>query len=336
MEILKADSAGFRALWTELYSRGRFQHPLFQPGNIAYYRALTGGDDVTDYSFLLAHEGVPLCGVLMSANGHDQGPEIELTGFGLPVLFVTNRDVPLNELKSGFRYFTEELSRLLVEQEISSIIYRDFLIDNAVSLFGRYLLDNGAGIKSYFTQVIDLTQSETAMKQQVRKSCKNWINWGEKNIELRIVESSSISRDDIEQFRTLHIQAAGRETRTESTWDFQFGMVSDQEAFLIMGSIDNKLVTAALFPYSNDYCFYGVSASDRENFDKPISHSTVWNAILHARKLGCARFELGPQYYTIQDPDISAKELGISSFKRGFGGNTLVRLDLTWNRMPES
>lgn len=335
MEIVRADSEQFNALWAELYAGGRFRHPLFQPGNVDYYKALLDDDGYTDCSFVLVHEGVPMCGVLMSAAEAGAGGEVRISGFGLPVLFVTNRDIPDNELKSGFRYFSEELERRIVEVNAASIHYRDFLFNNALSLFGRYLLDRGAGIKPYFTQVIDLTRSETEIKRQVRKSCKNWINWGAKNIDLRILDNTSIHRDDIEQFRKLHVSASGRETRSQSSWDFQYRMVSDQEAFIILGSMEGELVTAGLFPYSRDYCFYGVSASNRQNFDKPISHSTVWNAILHAKQLGCERFELGPHYYAVQDPDVSAKEMGISSFKRGFGGQTLVRLDLFWNGDPE-
>ena len=49
----------------------------------------------------------------------------------------------------------------------------------------------------------------------------------------------------------LHINVAGKETRSINTWDKQFEMINKGEAFLVLGEYDNELVTGGLFLYSN-------------------------------------------------------------------------------------
>jgi lipid II:glycine glycyltransferase (peptidoglycan interpeptide bridge formation enzyme) len=140
----------------------------------------------------------------------------------------------------------------------------------------------------------------------------------------------------MEGFRLLHRQAAGRETRSRKTWDLEYEMVLQGEAFVVLAYLEQALVTAALFLYSPRYCYYGVSASNRDLFDKPLSHIVLWTAILHAKGLGCRFFEMGKQLYPGQgDPLPTQKELNISTFKRGFGGKTQIRLDVVWKRLNE-
>jgi lipid II:glycine glycyltransferase (peptidoglycan interpeptide bridge formation enzyme) len=72
-----------------------------------------------------------------------------------------------------------------------------------------------------------------------------------------------------------------------------------------------------------------VSASRRALFGKPISHALVWEALRHAKHLGCRWFETGEQLYPASGPaSPTEKQLGISAFKRGFGGSTHVRLKI--------
>ena len=51
----------------------------------------------------------------------------------------------------------------------------------------------------------------------------------------------------MEEFRNLHIQVSGRETRSITTWEKQFKMVLENEAFLALGCLDKKLVAELVF-----------------------------------------------------------------------------------------
>jgi lipid II:glycine glycyltransferase (peptidoglycan interpeptide bridge formation enzyme) len=56
----------------------------------------------------------------------------------------------------------------------------------------------------------------------------------------------------------------------------------------------------------------------------------MWTAILHAKKNGCLWFEVGEQYFQNHpiDKPPTKKEIGISDFKAGFGGNTKIYMDI--------
>ena len=138
--------------------------------------------------------------------------------------------------------------------------------------------------------------------------------------------------DDIIQCNKLHIEAAGIETRSYKTWELQYKQILNNELFVVTGKINSELVTFGFFPYNNKYCFYGVSASKRELFDKPLSHAIIWQAIEHAKQIGCKYFELGGHYYKNYDNDIDEKELNIGFFKRGFGGKTKVLFNIFVNK----
>jgi len=155
----------------------------------------------------------------------------------------------------------------------------------------------------------------------------------------QILDSSNVTLGSIEDFRKLHTHEAGRETRSKESWRRQFEMVQAGEAFVVLAQLNNELVSAGFFMHSKTNCYYGVSASRRDMFEKPMFHSLMWSAILHAKTLGCRWFEMGwqlflnqaylPSYLTFADKPPSKKELGISEFKAGFGGETRMFLDLT-------
>ena len=159
------------------------------------------------------------------------------------------------------------------------------------------------------------------------------INWGKGNLLIQLQDRDSIQKESIERFRQLHIQVSGQETRSQETWDLQYEMVRHGEAFLVLGELKGELVTAALFLLSPSSCFYGVSASNRALFDKPLSHVVLWNAILNAKNWGCSFFEMGKIDYPHQGvPVPNQKELSISTFKRGFGGQSQTQLDVIWQK----
>ena len=200
-----------------------------------------------------------------------------------------------------------------------------------ISFFGNLLLDIKASCEPSFSQVIDLSLNENSLHQMVRKSYQSLINWGLNNLKIEIFDYNNYQSDLIYSFKNLHFSVSGKKTRNDKTWEIQGEMVKSREAFIVTGLYNDKLLTAALFICSDNYCYYGVSASNREHFDKPLSHSIIWKAILHAKALGLHFFELGEQIFQNENITLTQnfkKELGISKFKRGFGGHIHQRLKI--------
>lgn len=330
MQVIQADSSGFNEAWDQLYRESDLQIPFYQPWNIQYYEAMMQDTQSKDCSFIIEEEGVPLAGLRMSLGKSVKGYR-ELTGFGLPIYYVESRGMTVPQYRRVQKRLKTELDNLLTRYSVSSICYQDFLDQGRFSFFGKTLLNKAAKAVPYFTVMIDLSPPEVDLFRKVRKSYKSLINWGMKNLNLRVLSSENTVSEDIDEFRELHFEVAGRKTRPDRTWELQYKMICHSEAFAIMGDLGGELVTAGLFSMSPGYCYYGVSASKREQFSKPLSHAVLWKAIVYAKQCGCRVFETGTQVYPNQGKPIpTQKELAISTFKRGFGGQTKVRLNIHW------
>ena len=156
------------------------------------------------------------------------------------------------------------------------------------------------------------------------------INWGNRELQPKVFDAENITWELINEFRQLHIRESGRETRSEESWRRQLEMVQAGEAFIVLGHLNGELVSSGFFMNSKTNCYYLSSASRRNLFEKPLFHSLMWAAILHAKERGCKWFEVGEQLYPnhpYQNPP-TKKELGISVFKSGFGGEIRMFLDL--------
>ena len=328
MKIANVNDLGFRDLWYQLFLENDYQYPLYQPWNLEYYRAYAENSEFKDTSFVITENKTPVLGVRATVTVNPNG-ESEVSCFGLPLLYIENRCIDKSQRQGAYKILRDWLDNLLEIYPKCSIVYQDFLTSNSLSVVGEYLMESGSQAKLYFSRVIDLSSPEVELHSQIRKSYKNLINWGKKNLVIRILDEKTIKLEDIELFRQLHQHVSGRKTRSHQTWNLQYQMIYHKEAFAIMGEFEGDLVTAALFPYSSKYCYYGVSVSRRELFDKPLSHALIWSAMQYAKQQGCHFFELGSQLYSNQgDPIPNKKELNISTFKRGFGGRTQVRVNI--------
>jgi hypothetical protein len=329
LRLVRMGDQGFEQLWNCLLQGVDCLDALYGRVSLEFYREYCGSSDVDDLSFVVVEYARPLCGV--RAFRHIlKGGVVEISCFGLPLLFVEQQKAPAIDLARAQRLLQKDIELLLQRQPIGTIIrYRDRLHGGRLSSLCRFLLDQGGKASPSFSQVIDLSLSEDALHRGLTKSYKWAVNWGKKNLAINILNKNSITSVHIEQFRQLHIESAGRETRTQKSWTLQYNMVCAGEAFCVFAFSEGKLVSAALFPYSRSHCFYGVSASCRDLFDKPISHGVIWVAVLYAKTLGLRYFEMGEQLFPMTPrTSPSQKELGISFFKRAFGGESLVFLDV--------
>ncbi|MBF0127017.1 MAG: GNAT family N-acetyltransferase [Magnetococcales bacterium] len=325
MEIVFAAHPEFPRHWSDLTLGHGVLHPFHLPGHLEYAREYFGGG-FAECSVVVVEAGKPLLGVLWSVQNRPDGV-VELNAFGRPVAYVEAGEIPSGQRQRAFMAVKQQLDTLLQTRSIAVLRYQDPLPGGALTSLGEHLLDMGAVATPVFSSILDLTHGTQPLWGRVRKSYKSLINWGRNHLEIQV----AFDPDRFEAFRQLHIQEAGRETRSPRSWELQAGMIQQGEAFMITGELEGTLVTAALFIHNAATCYYGVSASRRDLFDKPLSHAILWRAIEQARQLGCRQFEMGEQLYPNQhNPD--RKNLNISQFKRGFGGDTRLSLDLRWSR----
>ena len=214
----------------------------------------------------------------------------ELSGFGRPVYCFGDKKVALKAFKKLYRC-------------CKTVWYRSDGLDP----IGRFLLENGHKPELFYTQVIDLTKSVPDLHADMRKSYQNLAN--------KYQPVVSAYSGDLDKFKQLHIDVCGHQTRSDKTWDMQKKMVESGEAYIVHSP---SWDAAGLFIYGEGSCYYGVGKA----LNGASSHPILWRAIYHAKKLGCTEFEMGEQVF-----NGDKKASGISSFKRGFGGKTIVRLE---------
>ena len=328
--IISNDHQRFFELLNQIGISVGYQSALHTQSGLTWYRQrpIDEGKSVQDRSFILILNDIPVI-AFQGANVENQG-KINLLAYEIPCISIENKAKLTAKIS---KIFIKEFEK--ASEEVNGYIScRDFLIDGELSTLSRHLLSKGAKITPIFSKVIDLNKDESTLKSHLRKSYRSLVNWGLRELQPQIQDSSNITWEHIKSFSELHKREAGRETRSKDSWRLQYEMVKAGEAFVVFGHLNNEVVSAGLFMHSNTNCFYGISASRRDLFKKPMFHSLMWLAILHAKKIGCSWFEVGEQLFPnhpSSEPP-SKKELGISEFKAGFGGKTICKLLLTLDR----
>lgn len=273
------------------------------------------GFDHLDKSFIVINECDPcflFIGVLKSRNNFER-----LSFYDLPSIILEIKKLTRSECKSIASYIKEISSNL-------SII--DMSSEKSMSIVLDELSWQNSNVKLdfYYHRIIDLDSDVDKIKASIRKRYISLINKSKRLIDFKIWNSQNIDHEVFMQCRDLHISVSGRETRSKRTWDCQYDAISKDDAFLITGMMDGKLVTFGYFLTSSNHCYYGVSASVRELFNIPVFHGLMWESILYAKSLNIKFFETGIHSFT-DDENISDKLLNISNFKRGYGGKLYVK-----------
>jgi len=269
-----------------------------------------------DLSFILNFDDKPLAAFIGNLITKDNN--IFIKNFEIPSLFIESKTGLTLKQKKKYYFYIDEILKIPCN-------FREFSgIDNSgkISYGIDYLLNKKLKItKNNYTRKIDLNDSEQFIKSNIRKCYHSLINWGLRELDLKVLDSSNIQKEDVMNLRDLHIREAGRITRSKESWIAQYEQIKTSPSFMVSGFLNNELVTSGIFVCNQNYCFYGVSASRRDLFNKPLFHAPMWKAIIYAKAKGIKIFETGFDYFETNTSNRpSDKESNIAYFKSGFGG----------------
>lgn len=190
-------------------------------------------------------------------------------------------------------------------------------------------MGEGAHCAVFHEMYIDLRQTLAEIKAGFRKSFRSLVTSGERLWRVEILRAPGDSAV-WEEFRKLHIEVAGRVTRSLESWELQHAALADDEAFLVvLRDAESRMVGAGYFMCSRDEGAYAVAAYDRTLFDKPLGHVVQYHAIQEMQRRGCRWYRLGALCFPGDDPMPTEKELAIASFKQGFASNVFPAFLLT-------
>jgi FemAB family protein len=171
---------------------------------------------------------------------------------------------------------------------------------------------------------VDLRKDLGEIKLGFRRRYKPLVNKALTTWSIEVCNKIDI-KNDFKAFRQLHIEAAGRETRSKKSWDIQLQKISDDEMFMVTVKNNGVLIGGGLFTYTKTMGIYAVGAYKRELFDKPIGHGVQMKAIEFLKEKGCLWYEIGQRYYLVDKTKPTEKELSISYFKEGFATHRFVK-----------
>jgi hypothetical protein len=347
LSVVTCNQPDFGILWDDLRRHSNCWSAFYTPLDLEYQSNYPQPWEPDNRSFLVRDEGGPIAGVCMSLRKLADD-EFELSGFGRPILYLQHRQASTDRCYAARRKVKDVLSQTFSDQCIKTAVHRCW--DPIFDPVGRFLMDNGGYTVPCFFQVIDLEPDEKILHEHIRKSFQSNINQAKRDIEITIIDRSNLTPELFEAFRLLHFHAAGRETRCRASWMVNYKIVEAGEAFLVFGRLNSRLVSASFFDLAYNNSCHRISASDRSLFDRSVSHCVIWTGITEAKRRGAKYFEMGqilhrqqPFFVGPVDPKggdptrcPTEKELGISNFKRGFGGHTFAGFDIWWRRAPQS
>ena len=302
-ELPEADLARFRE--SELY---RISHADYRHCEIhlEYYKEYFGASwkDVS----LVAYDDKCFAIVVYMFLGNG-----ELSFFGAPMSVYSDPAVPVKDQNYAFQELFVKIEQLGA-QRIKFFEHPAFLM--------KYYEHEGFTGHTLFETNIDLSRSEEDIFMSVRKSYKSLINWGKKNLEIKIYDASNMQDSVMEDFENFHIAVAHRRTRSHQSWMLQSKAVKEGMGYVVMGYLNGELVTATLILNGLTECYYGVCVNNRDLMAQklPIGHYGLYLSIMLAREKGLKVFHFG-DVTDNPDPKVNA----IVKYKRGFNNELVSR-----------
>ena len=318
--------------WDDVWENLPYQPVAYSTAMIDYQEAYLRGAGwtVRDASLILRSGGRP-CGLWPLTVGGPPG-EVCLTSAGAAIMAPTFRmDARPHAVKRIVssailfaRHFCGEsgLPAIVCEQEPFPP-----LVPYGATEWHRQLLGAGAEVTVKHELYVDLAPDLAAIRANFRKSYKPLINAGLRQWKVFSLIDDNADEAVWAEFKRLHMEVAGRITRSDDTWAQQFAMIAAGQAFLIglRDPVGGRLVGGGFFQYTRDELRYSVGAYDRAQFEKPLGHVVQQRAIEWMKLRGLRWYRVGQRFYPQESPRPTDKEVSIAIFKQGFASHVLCR-----------
>ena len=306
------NKVSFNSSWCEVINNASNVSVFHLRSTVDYHIEYYSGEDL---SFVLYENNRAIAVLPLFVYVKDQQWKISGDGHNLiEPLFVSK--VPRKMQKR----LLAKIVKLIEDISTKLKVERVEIYNSGTNLSNWYLLWLEKADRSFVTYqlTIELGLTIEDIKSRFRKSYKPLINKAYRELDIEICNNNI---DYVfEEFRLLHLEVAGRETRSRKTWDIHKKQVKDKEAFLVTVRLKKQLIGAGLFTYTQNMGAYSVGVYKRELFDMPIGHGVQMKAIEKMKDIGCDSYLIGEKVTKLGISQPTQKELSISHFKEGFSG----------------
>lgn len=309
-------------LESKSYSDPKQSSSSFQYYNVVSHRRSIFGIVIID------NQGSPVSGVIITS---DSSLSFTSTSFfDQPIQYHENPNHNKVSHRSALKLVLSYLSDN-VESTASYSVGESFQ-GSPLSSLGLHLLSFAPSISIKFQTIIDLRFDIDSLWKDISKGYKKNIKDSLKIYEHIIYDCDNITLEIWNQFVHLHLFVAGFKTRSDLSWQLQYDMVINKEAFLScsFSKDDGSMLSASFFTYSSSHGFYAVSASNRSFFNKSVSHGSFWQAMTYLKELSIPYLLCGDREFPgVTVDQLSDKLLNISNQKKSFGGSCYPYLLIT-------
>lgn len=262
------------------------------------------GTEYHDYSLIAFNKGTPVLALYAVFK------EEIFEYYSWPITIHALKEAPPDTLNDAYKNVIACIESIAKRGVVKVLRY----YDNAY--FNSSLIHEISASKVQYHSIINLELSVEAIKSNVRRRYKSFINWGEKNLTTVLLDKENADYNLFLDYKNFHFETSGRKTRSDRSWEIQFEMIQNGSAFLTLCYLEKKLVSGNLCLHGHLTAFYGVGVNDRALMAEhlPIGHYPIFASILHAKKIGLKQFHMNKIEFNRADEKLNQ----LAVFKSGF------------------
>lgn len=275
-------------------------------------------------------------------HGDEKNDEFANYDTPVPYLAIRNDNNSINK-ENTINFINDKIEELALENKIKRssffidpLIKKDYLND-----FKEFnLLKFGFSPDVKTTNIINMNDDIDLILRKMRKGHKADIKSVLKSDDYRVdvFNKDNFTDDKLQIFKEIHKIDAGRQTRTDKSWEYIGEWIKNNHAVLLLVRINslNKYCAGGVFILYKKHGYYGYYATlDSSLLRHKIGPLTQWSAIEYLKQNNFEKYEVGYNYYKANFKDTpNLKEMEISKFKRGFGGDEVLHLTFKKNYTP--
>ena len=250
----------------------------------------------------------------------------QLSMSGFPTVYpAILSSLSINNVRKLEKIIFKKIFKIIEEQDISYVnIYISPLSDGILKgkINANPLLKFGFNDTSISTNILMLNKDILEIFNSFSDTTKNKIRYAETNkLHTTIFDQQNINSDIFNKYKNIHLDAAGRKTRPEKTWDIMYQWIKDGKSILAITFKDKKEIAGQIINTFNKKAYFqsGATLPEYSTF-KGTGHYAHWKIIQYLHSINFTNYEIGWNWYNgISEEVADIKMQSISQFKRSFG-----------------
>lgn len=325
VNVIRRSEHGFAEAWDQLFTAEAIS-PFYSRQWLEYQVAYAGDHHVEDLTFVGVDESnlsVVLCPLfleqrhgrrLLSYRGE------YLHALRAPIVTMTKSERQRERLRQAA---FDEIDRLAREHcAVKLTMLADPLCGDTQQEGYNYLTRFGFLDASLTTVLLDLSGGLEKLRPRMRSSYKSLINKANTEFDIQVFDAKTMTPEIFDAYVQLHHKAAGRVTRPARTFEIQHQMIRADEATLVGAQQHGEWKGFVNFLHSRTATYYASGAQDPALDSVGVGPAMQWAAMKYYASRQVTWMELDNQYFGPQFFEIpTEKDIHISFYKRGFGGN---------------